>query len=107
MKKFLGLMALAGAAAAVIAYRARERMLPAPATSYEPPPRFRTGGDKAAAAVEDLTELKGIGPTYAARLEEMSILTRSDLVAADPQSVADGVGTSVSTVEGWQAAAAQ
>lgn len=109
MKKLLGVIAVAGAAVAAIAYLTREQMLPAPETPREPPPKFRTGADMTPGEdpAEDLTELKGIGPTYAARLADMSIVTRSDLAAADAQTVAEQVGTSVSTVEAWQAAAAR
>lgn len=107
MKKLVGLLLVAGAAVATIAYLTREQMLPAPSTPPGPAPKYRTGIQDTDVAVEDLTELKGIGPTFAARLAEMSILTRADLLAADPRAVADSVGTSVGTVETWQAAANQ
>ena len=108
MKKALGLVVMAAAAAGVIAYLTREQMLPAPATNRQDPPSFRPGATDISpeSAPEDLTEIKGIGPTYASRLADMAISTRAQLVAADATAVAAGVGTSVTTVEGWQAAAA-
>ena len=97
---------MAAAAVGVVAYLTRDQMLPTPQTSDEPPPKFRGGSDAAPAAAvtsEDLTQVKGIGPTYAARLADISISTRAALVDADAATVAEAVGTSVSAVESWQA----
>lgn len=38
-----------------------------------------------AASAQDLTEIKGIGPTYARRLQAAGILTYADVAAADPE----------------------
>jgi predicted flap endonuclease-1-like 5' DNA nuclease len=107
MKKLITLLALAVGAGAVIAYLTREQMLPAPETSHEPPPKLRPTPTPDEAAppetADDLTEVKGIGPTYAARLAAMSISTRSALASADPHEVAEAVGTSPATVKAWQA----
>ncbi len=110
MKKFTILLALAIAAGAVIAYLTREQMLPTPETSHEPPPKLRPAPTPEPAeavdapeSTDDLTEVKGIGPTYAARLAAMSITTRAALATADPHEVAERVGTSPATVKAWQA----
>jgi len=104
MKKLMILIVLAGFAAAVIAYLTREQMLPAPEASHEPLPNLRTGSAPSDSTVaEDLTEVKGIGPTYASRLADISISTRSALASADPHVVAEAVGTSPATVKAWQA----
>jgi predicted flap endonuclease-1-like 5' DNA nuclease len=107
MKKLVTMVAVAAAAGAVIVYLTRDQMLPTPHTSQEPPPKLRPAPPAAATeqseAEEDLTEVKGIGPTYAARLAAMSICSRSDLAEADPHAVAEGVGTSPATVKAWQA----
>ncbi len=42
-------------------------------------------GDMAEAAGQDLTEIKGIGPTYARRLQAVGIMTYADVAAADPE----------------------
>jgi predicted flap endonuclease-1-like 5' DNA nuclease len=105
MKKLMTILVLAAAAAAIVAYLTREQMLPAPQTTQEPPPRLRTTPPEVKSAPEgdDLTEVKGIGPTYAARLAAMSISTRAALADADPHAVAEEVGTSPATVKAWQA----
>ena len=109
-KKFAGFVVLAGVAAAAVAYLTRERMLPRPEMSEEPPPKFRTGSEAAPTEEpegDDVTTVKGIGPTYATRLGEMGITTRAQLAAADAEEVAAAVGTNVATVKGWQADAAE
>lgn len=103
MKKLMTILVLAAAAAAIVAYLTREQMLPAPQTSHEPPPRLRTAPPETSPEGDDLTEVKGIGPTYAARLAAMSISTKAALADADPHTVAEEVGTSPATVKAWQA----
>ena len=108
MKKILGLVVVGAGAIAAIAYLTRDQLLPAPALPREEPPKFRTGGSNVSdLAAEDLTEIKGIGPAYAARLTAMSISTRSELAAADAQVIADSISANVATVEGWQAEASR
>jgi predicted flap endonuclease-1-like 5' DNA nuclease len=48
-------------------------------------------------AVDDLTQIKGIGPAFAARLAEAGITTYSDLATAAPDQVATAAG-----VRAWQ-----
>lgn len=50
----------------------------------------------------DLTQVKGIGPARSERLEELGILCVRDLVAADPEELAEQLSVSKGTVEGWQ-----
>lgn len=107
MKKLMMLLVGAAAVGAAIAYLTREQMLPTPQTSHEPPPKLRSAppqdAGKEPGATDDLTEVKGIGPTYASRLADVSISTRAALAAADPHEVAEAVGTSPATVKAWQA----
>lgn len=51
------------------------------------------------AVPDDLTQIKGIGPVYAQRLQEAGLATYAALAAASPQQVADVVGR-----KSWQAA---
>jgi predicted flap endonuclease-1-like 5' DNA nuclease len=74
----------------------RDRMLPAPEIHNEPPPKFRTGG-----GTDDLTDVKGIGPVYADRLNTSGIHSFSDLAGAQAQHVADVAETSLSVAETW------
>lgn len=46
-------------------------------------------------------EIKGIGPTYAERLESVGIETVADLAAADPAEVAEGAQTGESRAGDW------
>jgi predicted flap endonuclease-1-like 5' DNA nuclease len=42
-----------------------------------------------APAQDDLSEIKGIGPVYAAKLEALGIRTFADLAGADPAKLAE------------------
>ena len=53
------------------------------------------------AGIDDLTEVKGIGPAFAARLAEIQILTFADLAAADPAVIAEAANTSDSAATAW------
>lgn len=93
-----------GVGAAVWAMR--DKLLPQPAISDEPPPRFRTGsGPTAATAGDDLTEIKGIGPVYAGRLSDQGMASFAALSAADPTTVAIAAGVPESAAEEWIAQA--
>jgi polyhydroxyalkanoate synthase len=54
-----------------------------------------------AVADDDLRSLEGIGPTYAGRLREAGIDGVAALADADPETVADAAGVSVSRAEAW------
>lgn len=54
------------------------------------------------AVAEDLTIITGIGATRAEQLAEHDITTVSDLIEADAETVAEGLGVGVSVVESWQ-----
>ena len=87
---------VAGFAAA--AWAVRDRMLPAPEAPTDTPPRFRTGVE---AAVDDLTEIKGIGPAFASRLAEADVASFSDLAQQEPDAVAEAVNTTPETAQRW------
>jgi hypothetical protein len=58
-------------------------------------------------AKDDLTEIKGVGPTYASRLAEVGILTFADLAKADAAKVAEVAKVSEKVAGSWIAAATQ
>jgi predicted flap endonuclease-1-like 5' DNA nuclease len=114
--RLAGLIALATA----IVWLTREHLLPTPRVSHEPPPHYRSTPpppDEEAAPPEeatqamreqtpratpdDLTAIKGIGPVFAARFEEMGVTSFGELAEQDPQAVADAVGTSTQAARDW------
>jgi predicted flap endonuclease-1-like 5' DNA nuclease len=52
-------------------------------------------------STESVETIKGIGPAYAGRLEEVGIETVGELAAADAAEVADGIDVSESRVSDW------
>mgnify|MGYP003702309529 CR=1 FL=1 len=58
-------------------------------------------------AKDDLTAIKGVGPTYASRLAEVGILTFADLAKADAAKVAEVAKVSEKVAGSWIAAATQ
>ncbi len=93
----VGVIAGLGAAA----WALRDRLLPAPEVHNEPPPRFRT----VTPVSDDLTEIKGIGPVKAGKLNEARIVTFAQLAATSPEDLAEAAGTSPSTAQAWIEAA--
>jgi predicted flap endonuclease-1-like 5' DNA nuclease len=49
----------------------------------------------------DLESIKGIGPTYADRLQDIGIADTADLAAADAESLADETDISETRVQNW------
>ena len=79
---------------------------------HAPPAQEPAAADKSTAneAADDLTQLKGIGPAMAARLQDMGITTFDSLAAADSKTVTrslrdKSVVISEKKVEAWIAAA--
>ncbi len=93
---------VAGLAAA--AWAMRERMLPDPLPPSDSHARFRSG---TVSQGDDLTELKGIGPAFAARLSEAGIDTFAALAQSDPESIAELAKTTETVAERWIASAAE
>jgi signal transduction histidine kinase len=70
--------------------------------------RFRLNlpmSDESPRPPEDLTLVRGIGPTYEVRLAEMSIDSLSNLIEADPDAVADRLQLPRARIEAWVAQA--
>ncbi len=77
---------------------------PQPVTAEEAP-KFRVPPPAAPAApsgaADDLSEIRGIGPVYQARLEGAGIRTFASLGAADAVQLAERVEVPVSRVQDW------
>lgn len=54
-----------------------------------------------------VTEVEGIGPATAEKLEAIEVATVADLAHADPAAVAEATGKDAETVEAWMAAASE
>ena len=84
----------------------RDKLLPAPEIPDGPPPRFRTV-PPSPVAVDDLTEVKGIGPVYAQRLVDAGISAFGMLSNADVAAVAGAATVSESQATSWGGQAAK
>jgi predicted flap endonuclease-1-like 5' DNA nuclease len=118
--RFAAIVAGLGAAAWLV----KDRLLPTPSPPVGPAPSFRSAPPEAtprpapapeptvpaaptAAATDDLTEIKGIGPVYAERLAGAGITTFGALAGADPAGLAATVEVREDQAASWieQAAA--
>ena len=83
----------------------RDQLLPAPEVHPEDPPAFRepaSDGDVSGdAPADDLTVIKGIGPVTADKLGDAGITSIEQLAAADPDALAESVGSSPKSVARW------
>ncbi len=95
------------AVVSVVVWLTRERMLPTPHVSHEPPPHYRSTPPPPEVVADDLTEIKGIGPVYATGLNHMGIPSFRALSEAEPKIVAEALGTSVNRATDWIAEALQ
>lgn len=105
MLKKLFRLAVLFAAAATIVWLTRENLLPRPRVADDPRPHFRSSPPEPQQDPDDLTEIKGIGATYAARLHDMGIESFRALSEVSSATVAEAVGTSQSVADGWIAQA--
>ena len=85
---------IAGIGAAIWAMS--DRLLPSPEIHDEPPPLFRVPTPP-----DDLTEIKGIGPVKAGKLNDAGIDTFADLAAMHTADLAIVTETSTSTATRW------
>jgi predicted flap endonuclease-1-like 5' DNA nuclease len=75
-----------------------------PTRTTRPEPRPE---ELAPSAGDDLTVVKGIGPVYAKKLEEIDITDLAGLAAADAATLADSLSVSEDTISNWQTQAEQ
>ncbi len=104
--KLGGFLVGIGAGAAAIVWLVKDRLLgpEAAPVGAEDAPAFRVApGPPAAppADADDLSEVRGIGPVYRARLEQVGITTFRGLAEAEPESVATAAEVSLDRAEEW------
>jgi len=85
---------LAGIGAAIWAMS--DRLLPSPEIHDEPPPLFRIPPQP-----DDLTEIRGIGPVTASKLNDAGITTFADIAATPTDELATAAKTSATTATRW------
>ena len=97
---FKNAIRLAGVAAGLAgaAWAMRDRLLPDPAPPTDTPPKFRTGGAESA---DDITAIKGIGPTFAQRLSQAGVSTFATLAAEDAATIAEIASTTDAVAQRW------
>lgn len=98
--RFAGVVA--GLAAA--AWALRDRMLPDPQPPSETHARFRSGS---VTTGDDLTDIKGIGPAFAARLTEAGFATFESLAGSDAASIAEVARTTEAVANRWISSATE
>jgi hypothetical protein len=101
---------ITGAVAAVV-WLLRDRIITVGADRDLEPPRFRSGGDGVVppsppivpppAADIPVTEISGIGPTYADRLQKAGIGDARALASAEPSVVAGAASVSEERARQW------
>ncbi len=86
--------------AATIVWLTREHLLPTPKVDDEPKPHYRSTPPPPQHP-DDLTEVKGIGPVYAGRLNEAGIKTFRGLAETDVVATAAAIEVAEDTVADW------
>ena len=107
MKKFFKLLTLIAFGAGVT-WLLRDQLVPGPTPPDPHPPAFRHPPEAPKAATgpadsgaDDLTEVNGIGPVYAARLDAAGITTFRDLANADADRLAEDAGLPRDRLVDW------
>ena len=114
MKRVLRLLTLAGAVAGAVWYSRQQSETAAepaggewkakPSLRAVPDPTEPTPETAAAAAADDLKEIKGVGPKYSQQLADLGITSFASLAAADPETLAAAFDARAE-VEDWIAQA--
>jgi predicted flap endonuclease-1-like 5' DNA nuclease len=105
-RRLLGIACLVGVAVAVARVRSR---LATPTPLGIPagtPVAAAPGGETAPAPGDDLSQIRGVGPVYGARLGDVGITGFAALAAADPALVAAAVGVTPGRAADWISQAA-
>lgn len=97
MRKLTKVVGVIGGIAAV-AWAMRDRLISIAAPREPEPPTFRVVPPR---QTDDLTNINGIGPVFAARLLQAGIRTFADLAQADPAGVAETAGVAVTRASEW------
>ena len=112
MTKMGSLLVGVAAGAVAVVWVIKDRLLGPEAAPVRPEEAsaFRVAPKNAptdpAADADDLSEVKGIGPVYAGRLEEAGITTFAALAAATPERIADVAQVTEERAGDWRSQAA-
>ncbi|MGI9585573.1 MAG: helix-hairpin-helix domain-containing protein [Acidimicrobiia bacterium] len=82
------------------AWALRDRLLPSPEIHDEEPPKFRDVS-QTAATDDVLTDIKGVGPVTAGKLNDAGVTTVSQIAQMDPEDLATAVGVSEAAAGKW------
>ncbi len=104
MKKIVKAIATV-AGVATVAWAMRDRFFAIASPKEPEPPKFRVVPMSPSKEGDDLTEIRGVGPVYAARLKDAGFTTIASLAAADPGRVAEVAGVPIEKAEDWGAQA--
>lgn len=106
--RFLGVLVGLGTAIWVM----RDRFISLALPREPEPPTFRVAPrppqpiEEKPIQADDLTMIKGVGPVYAARLEDCGITSLTDLSAANAEALATAIEVPAARVTDWIAEAA-
>lgn len=105
MKKLAKILGILGGAGAV-AWAMRDRITSIASPKEPETPNFRvvtppSTPPASAPSTDQLVNVEGIGPIFAAKLVEAGITTPAELVTAGPSRIAEIVGLPESRVQGW------
>ncbi len=104
MKKILRLLGLLAFLGTVI-WIMRDRFISLALPREPDPPAFRVAPhpplEEEPSQDDDLTIIKGIGPVYAARLEDAGITTLAGLAAGEAEPLAETISVPTDRVENW------
>lgn len=109
MNRVTKVIGITGAVAAVV-WLLRDRIITVGADRDMEPPRFRTGGNRdmdssstvpSAAPPIPITDVTGIGPTYADRLREAGFGDAAALAAGDRDEIAAAASVSTDRAQQW------
>lgn len=100
--RYIGVLAGLG----TVIWVMRDRFISLALPREPQPPSFRVSPhpppvERPASRSDDLTIIKGIGPVYAARLEEAGITSLADLGKAEAESVATSIDVPAGRVGDW------
>ena len=104
--RFIGVLAGLG----TVIWVMRDRFISLALPREPQPPAFRVAphappAEPGSSQKDDLTIIKGIGPVYAARLEDAGIISLAGLAAAEAEAVATTIDVAAGRVSDWIAEA--
>jgi predicted flap endonuclease-1-like 5' DNA nuclease len=82
------------------AWALRDRLLPSPEIHDEEPPRFRDVS-QAASTKDTLTDIRGVGPATADKLNNAGVTTIAEVAQMGPEDLGSAVGVSAAAAGKW------